>query len=337
MKPVDLPYLYPKVTKGRQYYYFRRGKLLVRLPDNPDSPEFSAAYWDCRTGRKLRTSKHTWNDLIISYYQSPAFKKLSKGSQANYRRHCEAIREKNATKDMRSFRRKDALAVQQALQDTWSKANERIAVLSVLCGHAVDLEWIERNPVVDIVKLTGGEYEPWPAAKLRAYENAAGEQSNARTIYELQFGTGQRIGDCCQMQWTDFENEYMAVVQEKTGAKIWIYCPKRLQNYLNALPKVGRFILAKNLTEPLSKRAVQKVVEDVRREIGAMDGDQRLVPHGWRYNAAVELSEAGCSDAEIQSVTGHKTLAMVQKYRSQANQKRASKAAQTRRERTKHE
>lgn len=71
--------------------------------------------------------------------------------------------------------------------------------------------------------------------------------------------------------------------------------------------------------------------------IGVMSGPGRLVPHGWRYTAARELAEAGCSDAEIQSVTGHKTLAMVQKYRSQANQKRASKRAQTMREQTRGE
>ncbi|MDN3712203.1 hypothetical protein QWZ10_11070 [Paracoccus cavernae] len=54
--------------------------------------------------------------------------------------------------------------------------------------------------------------------------------------------------------------------------------------------------------------------------------------HGWRYTAAVQLSDAGCSDAEIQAVTGHKTLEMVRKYRAQANQKKASKRAQLRRE-----
>ncbi|TRD22970.1 tyrosine-type recombinase/integrase [Palleronia caenipelagi] len=49
-----------------------------------------------------------------------------------------------------------------------------------------------------------------------------------------------------------------------------------------------------------------------------------------RHIAAKELAEAGCSDCEIQAVTGHKSLAMVQKYRSQADQKAASERAQAR-------
>ncbi|SPJ30971.1 tyrosine-type recombinase/integrase [Falsiruegeria mediterranea] len=96
---------------------------------------------------------------------------------------------------------------------------------------------------------------------------------------------------------------------------------------LAPLPRSGKHILAKNLTQPLSKRRVQKLVMDIRTEIGAVE----FVIHGWRYNAAVQLAEAGCSDTEIQAVTGHKTLAMVQKYRAQANQEHLSKPAQAKR------
>ena len=53
--------------------------------------------------------------------------------------------------------------------------------------------------------------------------------------------------------------------------------------------------------------------------------------HGRHYTAAVALADAGASDAKIQSGTGHKTLAMVQKYRSRARQKRLSRTAQERR------
>lgn len=338
MRRPNLPYLEFKTVKGREYIYFRKGKFRRRLPSNPDTQEFSDEYWACRSGRRNAPAKTTWDNLIVRYYGSPAFKGLSKGTQANYRRHCEAIREKNAAKDMTKFRRKDALAVQSALQDTWSKANERIAVLSILCRFAVDLEWIERNPVEDIPKLKGGEYAAWPDDKLRAYERYCDEHglTTARTIYELCIGTGQRLGDCVAMEWADFDGEYMHVVQEKTDAKLAIYCPPRLQAYLQSLPKTGKHILAKNLTQHIGKRQAQKAAEDVRAKIGAKDGESRLVQHGWRYTAAKELAEAGCSDSEIQAVTGHKTLSMVAKYRAQASQKGASKRAQERRERNTH-
>ncbi|WP_172330965.1 tyrosine-type recombinase/integrase [Mangrovicoccus sp. HB161399] len=95
--------------------------------------------------------------------------------------------------------------------------------------------------------------------------------------------------------------------------------------------------LAKNLTQPFGKRQVQKEIETIREAIGARDGDDRLVPHGWRYTAAQELAEAGCSDSDIQAVTGHRSLEMVQKYRRRAEQKKASKRAQLAREQNENE
>jgi integrase len=335
MKRPNLPYLEFKTVKGRDYIYFRRGTTRHRLPGNPDSEEFAREYWAIRSGRRRADPHDTWEKLIVRYYQSAAFAQLAPGTRANYRRHCEAIREKNGHKRVRDFRRKHAIAARDALQGTWSKANERLAVLSVLCRLAVDLEWIERNPVADIPKLKGGEYEAWPDDKLAAFERYCERHGRtvARTAFELGIGTGQRIGDCAKMTWDDFNGEFIAVVQEKTGEKLWVYCPIRLQSYLASLPRQGRHILARNLTQPLGKRAVQKSVEEVREALGIMHGESRLVPHGWRYTAARLLAEAGCSDADIQAVTGHKTLAMVQKYRRQADQKSRSKRAQESRDR----
>lgn len=339
MKKPDLPYLEWKTVKGHQYCYFRldRGGKVTRhrIKASPDTPEFMQEYWAIRSGKRAKPVKTTWNALIIAYYESPEFKSKARGTRENYRRHCEAIREKNGTKDVRLFRRKHAIAARDALSETWSKANERLAVLSILCKKAVDLEWIDRNPVSDISKLTGGEYEAWPDAMLDAFVRycEARKLVTARTVYELCVGTGQRLGDCTKMTWDDFDGEYMAVVQEKTGEKIWVYCPPRLQAYLETLPKAGRHILAKNLTTPIGKRAAQAAVEEVREALGIMRGEARLVPHGWRYTAARLLAEAGCSDADIQAVTGHKTLAMVQKYRRQADQRKRSKRAQEKRTR----
>ncbi|WP_241525922.1 tyrosine-type recombinase/integrase [Pseudophaeobacter leonis] len=125
----------------------------------------------------------------------------------------------------------------------------------------------------------------------------------------------------------------MEVVQEKTGVRLSIFCPERLQSYLAQVPRAGRHILAKNLTQHLSKRRPQFLVSEIRETISA----RAYVIHGWRYTAAKELAEAGCSDTEIQSVTGHKSLEMVKKYRQQAGQKQLSKTAQLRRNRTKTE
>ena len=52
-----------------------------------------------------------------------------------------------------------------------------------------------------------------------------------------------------------------------------------------------------------------------------------LVFHGLRYTAAAKLAEAGCSLKEIASITGHKSLGMIEKYSRDADQKRLAGAA----------
>ncbi|MDE0727495.1 MAG: tyrosine-type recombinase/integrase [Alphaproteobacteria bacterium] len=44
--------------------------------------------------------------------------------------------------------------------------------------------------------------------------------------------------------------------------------------------------------------------------------------HGLRKNATAALYEAGCTPQQVQGVTGHKTLKMVQHYGRGARQKR---------------
>lgn len=325
---VKLKYVRRLVSKGRVYYYFRKGEVQVRLPDNPDSPEFSQAYWKARTGGQQRKIKTSFSALIDSYYQTPTFKNKARGTQANYRRDMEYLRSKNGDKDFTKLRRKDVIAARDAHADTWRKANGLVECISYLARHAIDMEWIVNNPATGVTKLQGGSYEPWPDTLLVAYEHHCDEHQlkTERQVYELAVGTGQRIGDILTMRWEQFDDEgFMSVIQEKTGQFVQVYCPPRLQTFLAPLREDKGYIFPSNRGGHLAKRSVQKRIQDVRKMIGADD----FVIHGWRYNAAKALAEAGCTDAQIQAVTGHRTLTMAQKYRSQAERKKLSRDAQT--------
>lgn len=332
VKKLERKYVTTKTVKGRSYYYFRRGEIYQRLPDNPDSPEFDDAYWAIRSGRAKKKTKTTFEALIVSFYQTPEFKDRKPNVQKEYRRTLELLRTNNGPKDFTKLRRRDVIAARDTYADTWRKANAMVEMISILARHAIDLEWITANPASGVKKLTGGEYEPWPDAKLRAFEAYCKKHDLEweMTAYMLGIGTGQRIGDVVGMEWAHYDGQFIAVVQEKTAARLWVACPTFLKRYLDNLPRKGRFIIAQSLHKGVAKRTIQQRVMAVREKIGALG----YVIHGWRYTAAVHLAEAGASDSEIQAVTGHKTLEMVKKYRNQANQKRLSQSAQARRTRT---
>ncbi len=102
MRRLNRKFLEFKNVNGREYIYFRRGKVRHRLKSDPDSEEFDREYWDICSGKKAKTVTHSWNALIIAFYRSPAFTSKAAGTRENYRRHCEAIREMNGDKDVRT-------------------------------------------------------------------------------------------------------------------------------------------------------------------------------------------------------------------------------------------
>jgi integrase len=331
------------LKKGTLYYRKRwteagkRKEAYIPLPKNEHSKEFDAAYWAIRSGRDpamKRKVKTTWAALVASYKASPRYTKLAAGTKRKYDSVLKQIVEKNGDKDMRKVTRQEIRAIHAKYADTPRTADLHIQVLRILLKWAEqELEWISKNPAMGI-ELFGPqkEFKPWPEAAQKAYRSASSAQTDdiALTFFMLGTGTGQRAEDCCQMRWDQYDGEFIEVIQDKTKEQIWVACPAFLREYLDNLPKRGRYIMPKNFKEPLGYNVVFKRFEKVREAAGEIC--KGLVPHGWRFTAAVALAEAGCSDAEIQSVTGHRTLKMVQKYRAQANQKRLSKQAQAKRD-----
>jgi integrase len=330
--------------KGHVYYRKRwtengvRKEIYIPLPGAEDSKEFDNAYWAARSGRATSMQRHvktSWKALIASYKSSSRYIKLADGTKRKYDSVMTQLVEKNGAKDVRRFTRQNVRDVHSKYADTPRKADLYIQVLRILLGWAErELEWIDKNPAHGI-ELFGPqkEFQPWSEDAQKAYRNACLhlEDEIALTFFMLGSGTGQRAEDCCQMRWEQYDGDSIEVVQDKTKEHLWVACPKFLREYLDNLPKRGKYIMPKNLTEPLGYNIVYKRFAKARAEVSEICAG--LVPHGWRFTAAVALAQAGCSDAEIQSVTGHRTLKMVQKYRSQANQKRLSRQAQDKRDR----
>ncbi|WP_282027091.1 tyrosine-type recombinase/integrase [Limimaricola cinnabarinus] len=330
-----------KVSKGREYHYYRlvtkadgkRKDRYVRIKADPGTAEYDSIYWAIRSGKhEAAPSRTNFAALIDNYTRSRRFTKLADRTRRSYRAILDEIREKNGARDVTKVTRSQVEAIHEKHAATPRKADWYVQVLSILFSHAVRLEWMKHNPAKGI-ELFGSqrEFKLWPEWMQRAYVERA--EGHALTAFYLAAGTGQRPGDLPRMEWAHFDGEYMEVEQEKRGNRLTIYCPKRLRDHLATLPRNGKFILAKSLHQSVGYNALEKAFRAVRDAIAEdVPEAKEYSLHGLRYVAAVELAEAGCSDAEIQSVTGHRTAAMVAKYRDKASRKKLSKAAQMRRE-----
>jgi integrase len=228
-----------------------------------------------------------------------------------------------------AMKRKDVIRLRDANATKAYFANYSLRVLRVLMEHCVDLGWCETNPAkgVSEIKTEKAGRDPWPLDALDAYRSNCPLGTRERLVMELCVGTGQRIGDVLEMRWSDIQDCAFVIRQNKTGKELWVPIMPELQAALNAASRHSLFILTNERgTNRWSYRGASQAVRNVRERIGAIDYDI----HSWRYNAACELVEAGCSDDLVAAVTGQ-SPAMVLHYTKKVRQKiRAIQAQQKR-------
>ncbi|MCZ4351573.1 tyrosine-type recombinase/integrase [Roseovarius aestuarii] len=299
-----------------------------------DSELLDALFWACESNRhdkqKPAPPRYSWEALILEWRADPRVqKRLTDGTKRSYRRDMDRIREKNGPKDVRHTTRQALRAAHDKLAETPRKADKYLATVSLLWNYAVKtLDWpLDANPASGIEHFgKQREFEPWPAWLIAKLPTAPAQ---VRIAAELILGTGQRPNAAITMRFDQFQGDWMVVIDEKGDKDFETYCPPRLRTFVASVPKAGAYLLAKNLSEPLGYNVVQKSFARWRNALG--DKARPYTLHGLRKLAIIELAEAGCTDAEIQAVTGQ-SAQMVAYYRSRASRRTLSRSAQQRRE-----
>ncbi|EDM70793.1 phage integrase [Roseobacter sp. AzwK-3b] len=313
-------YVYARGRKG--YPYFIRGNTCQRIFAEPGSNAFWAEYNRLLNGAPT-APKRTINKLIEHYMRSPDWAKKAHNTRKSYERSFLYFRDKIGLVDPASIRRRHVNDMRDALSATPTTANRRVAALSVLMNHAIDIGWVEHvNPARGVKQLDGTKTrEAWPVDMVEAFRTAATGQT--LLLFELLIGTGQRIGDVLNMQWGQIEDNGIVVRQSKTKAEVWIPFTRRLLDMLNKTPRNALYII-NHEGHRVAYNTAWKWVMDVRKQIGATDYDI----HGLRHTAASELAALGMTDEEIMSITGHTSAAMVRLYAGKAAQKARAKKVQ---------
>ncbi|WP_171207418.1 tyrosine-type recombinase/integrase [Ruegeria sp. HKCCA6948] len=306
----------------------RQRTILLKWLGDPQ--ELDALYWACQSGcheKQKRPEKYTWQTLVETWRKDPRIQsKLSDGTKRSYRRAMDDLLENNSGKDVRRTTKQGLRKVHDALADTPRKADKRLQTVSLLWNYAVNkLDWpLGSNPSVGIDHFgKQREFEPWPDWMVNKLADAP---TTVRTAAELILGTGQRPNAAIKMERDQFRGEWMVVLDEKSDELLEVFCPEDLRDYIATLPRAGKHVLAKNLSEPLGYNAVEKAFRAWRKDLGPEA--KPYVLHGLRKLAIVRLAEAGCSDAQIQAVT-NQSAEMVAYYRKKADRRRLSKAAHT--------
>ena len=312
-------FVYRQVIKGHVYYRFRRaGGGSVRLPGEPDSADFHDAY-----ARLLRQPQERgrYNPGSVAhtvdlYFRSADFSQLAAGTQRDYRRYLNRLDKSVGERALEALDGAYVFALRDRLRKTPGAANHAISVIRSLFRFAIARSIVKADPTQGVQKLRGGDgYARWSEADVAAFRASAGPAM--RLAMELGLYTGQRLSDVIRLSWSNYDGARFRLRQQKTGTSLAIPVHPDLKSILDGMPRSSIMILTTRTGRAFHPRVFSRDFRDARIAAGLPNG---LSFHGLRHTAASRLAELGAGAPEIQSITGHKSLKLVEHYISQANQ-----------------
>jgi integrase len=137
--------------------------------------------------------------------------------------------------------------------------------------------------------------------------------SSVGTLALLCYHLCQRPGDMRQITWDQYKDGVFTFVQEKTKAEVKLEASPQLIQRLSGMKqtKDGPIIISETTGRPYDMRLYSKYAAKIRQAAGL---PEELQLRDLRRTGATELAEAGCTEDELRSVTGHMSRNVLNVY-----------------------
>jgi integrase len=174
-------------------------------------------------------------------------------------------------------------------------------------------------------RLKGGHLPAWTQAEAAMALQHLPDHLRRATVLALY--SGQRRLDLVRMPWSAYDGTALRLKQQKTGAVLMIPVHPALKAELDTwrASATSTMVLTNKFGRPWQPTNLSRQLGDALAKIEGFPPHRNI--HGLRKLAAANLAEAGCSLHEIGSITGHKSLAMIQLYTAAVDQERLANAA----------
>ncbi len=294
--------------KTAVYYYHRAsGKRLVGAPG---TTAFIASVADAEKSMLLRTDG-TLAGLIREFENTAKWRKLAPSTRKEYQRvlkFWDGLYGKVplAALAAKSFRKRILAWHDDFSKDKPREADNRVTILARV------LSWAEKDSDLTENVLDGFERayasdrseKIWLPEHVEAFLRSA--NAEMQLAMALALHTGQRQADIRKMAWSQYDGQFLSLKQEKTGRDVRVPCTVALKQTLDAAPRRGALILLTKTERAFQKRyfaeqwdAAAKAAQETQPAIADLHF------HDIRGTTVTLLFQAGCTVAEVTSITGH--------------------------------
>jgi integrase len=320
---------------GRRRWRYRKKGFSAELGADYGSDEFvrryEAAVKELRVAGQAganRVKPFSVSALVASYYRSPEYLGLSDSTKRVYRGVLEKFRERFADLSARSIEARHIRKLLSEKAETPHAANILRKRLAQLFDHAVMLDWRSDNPVraTKPYKTEQGGFHTWDEGEIARFFEVHQPGTLPHRAMTLMLHTGAARVDAVQLGPWNLKDGKLIYRRQKTkragGDPVKIPLHPDLASVLRSLPDDRPFLATRSGKARSAAglgNAMRKWCDDA--------GLSACSSHGLRKACARRLAEAGAGSKEIMAVTGHKTLAEVQRYTDAADRSALAESA----------
>lgn len=207
-------------------------------------------------------------------------------------------------------------------------ANVLAAAMSKVMQVAIEQRVRKDNPFLGIKRYKLKKRRGWTDEEIAQFEKRWPLGTRERLAFALLLYTCQRGGDVANMKRADIIKGMIRVCQDKQrkgeAETLEIPIHPELHRALDAGPVVG---LTHLLTNARGQPFKWGLTDFIERAVELAGLPSACKAHGLRKAGLRRLAEAGCTVNQMKAVSGQKTLAVLQEYIEDADQKRLAKAA----------
>src|SRR5262245_50831834 len=311
------PHLYRDIDRQGEIRWRLRvpGQRTATIKGVFGSPEFAANYRAAIEGNPAPVgipAKHgTMAALARRYLTSAAFAGLAAASQRARRHLVEQFAGQYGKLPVAGLERRHVRQIMDSCAGAPGKARSVLSMLRALVAIAMDDGTITADPTVGIKrpKLSREGWHTWTDSEIAQYETKHPIGSQARLALALAVYTGQRCADLIKMGRQHVRDGKINVVQQKTGTRLWIPLHPELLKVIEATPTEMIFLVT-----PTGKPYANADTFGHRASRWTREAGLPGCPwHGLRKACCRRLAEAGCTAHEIMAISGHKSLAEVER------------------------
>lgn len=294
-----------RLANGSTVTYRYAWKGGPRLDGEPGTPEFLASYHAAVASRRPQV-RGVLLSLMQGYQASEDFRSgLSAQTRADYVRQIKIIEAAFADFPIAALADKRARAEFLEWRDRLAQRSRRQAdyawtVLARILSWSVKRGLIEVNPCERGGRLYRGTRaeKVWSAADEAAFLAKAPPHLHLALI--LALWTGQRQGDLLRLTWHAYDGARIRLQQSKTGARVVIPVGAPLKAALDAAERHPTVLAT------MEGRAwTSDGFHASWRKACAKAGVTGVTFNDLRGTAVTRLALAGCTEAEIATITGH--------------------------------